>query len=86
MYRIMIVKAKKDNYQSAYQYLTATVNGVVSPVELDTKEALDKYVEGMLNEGYAKSDFIIVKPIEYSIDAINYSDDGSDVTPANPEE
>ena len=76
MYGIMIVKSKKDNYASLYQYLTTTVDGVISPVELPTKAALDEKVETMLNdEGYAKSDFIVVEVIDYTIDATAYSND-----------
>ena len=75
MYRIMIAKTKKPDYQSLYQYLTTTVDGVVSPVEFTTKEALDTYVENMLNADYAKSDFIVIKPVDFSIDAKDYSDE-----------
>lgn len=75
MYRIMIVASKKDNAKSLYQYLTSTVNNVTAPLEFATKEALDEYVENMLNGDYAKSDFIIVKPVEYSLTAGSYSDD-----------
>ncbi len=75
MYRIMIVASKKDNAKSLYQYLTSTVNNVTAPLEFATKEALDEYVEKMLNGDYAKSDFIIVKPVEYSLTAGAYSDD-----------
>ena len=45
------------------------------PIEFETKDALDKYVEEMLNSDYSKSDFIIVKPVEYFIDAVDYTDD-----------
>ncbi len=76
MYRIMIVKSEKDKYASLYQYLTTTVDGVVSPAEFATKEALDAKVEEMLNTGgYAKKDFIVVQVIDYTIDAGSYSDD-----------
>ena len=61
MYRIMIAQAKRDNYETLYKYLTTNIDGEVIPLELGSKEALDKRVEKMLNEeGYAKSDFIIV--------------------------
>ena len=77
MYRIMMAKSKKEHYQSLYQYLTATVEGVISPVEFETKAALDVYVEKLLNGDYAKSDFIVVKVVDYSIDAKDYSDEQS---------
>lgn len=85
MYRIMLVKSKKDNYASLYQYLTTTIDGVVSPAEFATKTALDEKVEEMLNtDGYAKSDFIIVQVIDYTVDATSYSDDEeSDDEPAS---
>ena len=75
MYRIMIVKAKKDDYKSLYQYLTTTIDGATCPIEFETKEELDTYVESMLNSDYAKSDFIVIKHIDYTIDAKDYSDD-----------
>lgn len=93
MYRIMLVKSKQPNYASLYSYLTTTVDGVVSPVELADGAALDAQVEKMLDEGgYAKSDFIIVQVIDYSIDAKNYSggadqsDDGSNDNSADNSE
>ena len=75
MYRIMVVKIKKDGYESLYQFLTTTVDGVTSPLELKDSDELDRQVEKMLNEdGYAKADFIVVKVVDYSIDAKDYSD------------
>ena len=77
MYRIMLVKSKRDNYASLYQWLTeeVTVNEKteIKPVEYETEQELDQKVESMLNdEGYAKSDFIIVKFVDYTIDATDY--------------
>lgn len=75
MYRIMLVKSKRDNFASLYQWLTAAdaETGEVAPVEFETEEALDEQVEKMLNEdGYAKQDFIVVKYIDYTIDATDY--------------
>lgn len=77
-YRIMLVKSVKDNWASLYQYLTTTIDGVISPVEYATKEALDAKVEDMLNNGgYSKADFIIVNVIDYTVEATDYSDDGN---------
>lgn len=80
MYRIMIVKSSRGE-ESLYQFLTAvqkdesTGADVIVPVELETAAELDEFVEKMLNDdGYAKSDFIIVKVIDYTIDAKDYSD------------
>lgn len=65
MYRIMIVAAKKDNNASLYRYL---LNSDGNIYETETKEALDTKVEKMLNEdGYSKSDFIIVEELEYNV-------------------
>ena len=77
MYRILIVKSKKKDYASLYQYLTTTDSeDNIIPVEFDTIDELDEYVENMLNEeGYSKNDFEIVKHITYTIDAKDYSDD-----------
>ena len=75
MYRIMLVKSKRDNFASLYQWLTATneETGEVSVVEFETEEELDEKVEAMLNdEGYAKQDFIVVKYVDYRIDATDY--------------
>lgn len=81
MYRIMIVKSKRDNYASLYQYLTTTVTdeetGEEQTViaEFADEATLDKQVEKMLNEdGFAKADFIIVKHIDYQIDVSGYVD------------
>lgn len=81
MYRIMIVKSKRDNYASLYQYLTTTVTdeetGEEQPIiaEFADETALDEQVEKMLNkDGFAKTDFIIVKHIDYQIDASGYAD------------
>ena len=80
MYRIMLVKSKKSNYASLYTWLTEMAiddNGaeVAVPVEFETEELLDEKVESMLNdEGYAKEDFIVVKLINYTITAQDYTD------------
>lgn len=76
MYRIMLAQSKRKNYETLYQYLTTNIDGVVSPLELKSKEELDARVEKMLNEdGYAKDDFIVVEVIDYTIDATSYTDD-----------
>lgn len=74
-YRFLITKSKKPDYASLYQYLTTVIDGVVYPVEIEGAEALDIMVEKMLNEqGYAKDDFLIVKVVDYTIDAKDYTD------------
>lgn len=76
MYRIMLAQSKRKNFESLYQYLTTNVDGVISPLELNSKEELDKRIEKMLNEdGYSKDDFIVVQVVDYTIDATSYSDD-----------
>lgn len=75
MYRIMLVKSKRDNFASLYQWLTETdaESGAAVPVEFEGESELDAKVEDMLNNGgYAKSDFIVVKLIDYTIDAMDY--------------
>ena len=81
MYRIMLVKSKRDNYASLYTWLTEEVvddSGnepvtEIKPMEFETEALLDAQVEKMLNEeDYAKSDFIVVKYIDYVIDATDY--------------
>lgn len=68
------INRKRDNYETLYKYLTTNIDGEVIPLELGSKEALDKRVEKMLNEeGYAKSDFIIVRVVDYTIDATAYT-------------
>lgn len=61
MYRIMIAQAKRDNYETLYKYLTTNIDGEVIPLELGSEE------------GYAKSDFIIVRVVDYTIDATAYT-------------
>jgi hypothetical protein len=73
----MLVKSKRDNFASLYQWMTEEVEvdeeKTVRPVEFATEEALDAKVESMLNdEGFAKSDFIVVKFVDYKIDATDY--------------
>lgn len=81
MYRILVVASKKDNYASLYKYLTTTSTDqsgavITAPLELADKSELDTQVEKMLNEdGYAKSDFIVMQYIDYTIDAKDYSDE-----------
>ena len=82
MYRIMIVKSKRDNYASLYQYLTTAVTDEETGeeqtiiAEFADETALDEQVEKMLNEdGFAKADFIIVKQIDYQIDAKDYKEE-----------
>ena len=77
MYRIMLVKSKRDNYASLYQWLTEEVTideeTEIKPVEFETEQELDEKVESMLNdEGFSKNDFIIVKFVDYKIDATDY--------------
>lgn len=69
MYRIMVVKSKRDNYGSLFQFMTTTIDGVTVPFEINTKEELDARIEKMLNtEGYSKDDFIVVQVVDYNID------------------
>lgn len=77
MYRILIARSKRDNYASLYQYMVEqTEQGETRPVEIETKQELDVVVEDMLNnQGYSKSDFMVVQYIDYTIDAKDYSDD-----------
>lgn len=85
-YRFLINKSKKPNYDSLWQYLTTVIDGVVYPVEVEGAKALDAQVEKMLNEqGYAKDEFLIVKVIDYTIDAKDYTDaaDGQQDTGEN---
>jgi hypothetical protein len=77
----MIVKSKRDNSASLYQWLTEELSVgegdettvEAKPVEFLTEEELDAKVESMLNdEGYSKSDFIVVKYIDYTINATDF--------------
>lgn len=78
----MLVKSKRDNYASLYQWLTVEqttededgnpVTSVV-PMEFQDEVTLDEQVEKMLNEeDYSKSDFIVVNYVDYRIDATDY--------------
>lgn len=86
MYRIMIAQSKRKNYETLYQYLTTNIDGVISPLELKSKEELDARIEKMLNEdGYAKDDFIVVQVVDYTIDATSYTDDAAGDAPSGNE-
>ena len=86
MYRIMIAQSKRKNYETLYQYLTTNIDGVISPLELKSKEELDARIEKMLNEdGYAKDDFIVVQVVDYTIDATSYTDDAAEDEPSGDE-
>lgn len=84
MYYIMTVSSKRDNYESLYKFMTNTTlaadgSKTVELYEIADKAALDTKIEKMLNEdGYAKSDFIVVQKIDYTIDAKDYTDDEAD--------
>lgn len=70
MYRIMLVTSIRENYESLYKYLTITDDeGNVIPYEAANDDELDAKVESMLNDGYAKNDFIIVTVKDYNINA-----------------
>ena len=68
-YYIMTVKSQRDNFGSLYQFLTTTaIDNEISPVEFDSDEELDIYVEDMLNNGgYSKDDFVIIQIKDYDI-------------------
>ena len=86
MYRIMIAQSKRKNFETLYQYLTTNIDGVISPLELKSKEELDARIEKMLNEdGYAKDDFIVVQVVDYMIDATAYPDDTVTEEPSDGE-
>lgn len=86
MYRIMIAQSKRKNFETLYQYLTTNIDGVISPLELKSKEEPDARIEKMLNEdGYAKDDFIVVQVVDYMIDATAYTDDTVTEEPSDGE-
>lgn len=75
MFRIMNVKEQGKDYTSTYQFKTHNVDGVIKPIEFETLEELDVYVEDLLNnKGYAKSDFIIVEVKDYTISSDLYDE------------
>lgn len=73
----MIVKSKKDKdkYNSLYQFLTYTSEDLTIPIEFSDIASLDAFVEKLLDEGgYAKSDFIVVKVVDYKVKAEDYTE------------
>lgn len=70
MYRILLVVSERD-LETLYKYLTVTDEaGVKSIYEAETLAELDIKVEDMLNNGgYAKSDFVIISTVDYSVKA-----------------
>ena len=84
MYRIMIVKSKKDKdkYNSLYQFLPYTSEDLTIPIEFSDIASLDAFVEKLLDEGgYAKSDFIVVKVVDYKVKAEDYTESSADPEP-----
>ncbi len=76
MFRIMNVKEQGKDYSSSYVFKTHNVDGVIKPIEFETLEELDTYVEDLLNnKGYAKSDFIIVEVKDYTISSDIYEEE-----------
>lgn len=89
MYRIMIVKSKKDKdkYNSLYQFLTYTSEDLTIPIEFSDIASLDAFVEKLLDEGgYAKSDFIVVKVVDYKVKAEDYTEASADPEPEPTED
>ena len=73
-YRIMYAR-KKNGCMSLWRYITRTINKTIRPVEFDSLEDLDAWLEPILNSGeYGKVDLMVVKAIDYDIDIVNYSD------------
>lgn len=86
MYRIMVAQSKRKNFETLYQYLTTSIDGAISPLELNSKDELDAKIEKMLNDdGYAKDDFIVVQIVDYTIDATAYTDDTAVEEPSGDE-
>lgn len=86
MYRIMVAQSKRKNFETLYRYLTTSIDGVISPLELSSKDELDAKIEKMLNDdGYAKDDFIVVQVVDYTIDATAYTDDTAVEEPSGGE-
>lgn len=73
MFNIMLKKEDGIDYTSTYVFKTHNVDGTNLPIEFETLEELDRYVEDLLNnKGFAKSDFIIVEVKDYNIVADIY--------------
>lgn len=78
MFRIMKAVTKRDE-QTLYEFMTTTVDGVTKPVEITSRDELDKKVDKMLNEeGFSKQDFIVVQITDYIVDARDYKYGGGD--------
>ena len=80
MYRIMLVRSNRNNYGSLYSWMTEERRDSkgdmrLLPVEYETEEEVDAKIEDMLNnDGYSKSDFIVVKHIDYTIYTSDYTE------------
>lgn len=73
MFNIMLKKEDGIDYTSTYVFKTHNVDGTILPIEFETLEELDRYVEDLLNnKGFAKSDFIIVEVKDYVVSADIY--------------
>ena len=69
MYKILLVRDKRKNYADLYQYMTIVDSeGNTVPYSTNTIEELAEKVTHMLNnEGYGKSDFLVVQSIDYNV-------------------
>lgn len=71
-YQIMFVAANKENLETAYKFEITDVDGTVQYKYYTTDLDLENRVKDLLNNGYAKSDFIIVTVKDYNIETDIY--------------
>ena len=71
-YQIMFVAANKENLETAYKFETTDVDGTIQYKYYTTDLDLENRVKDLLNNGYAKSDFIIVTVKDYNIETDIY--------------
>ena len=65
----MMTVEKRQNDSSTYQWLKVPdEKGHLVVYETDDVSELETKVEEMLNDEYSKSDFVIVQPVDYTID------------------
>lgn len=72
-YQIMFVVSEKENLESLYRFETTEIDGVIQEKYYDTDIDLENRVRELLNNGYAKSDFIIVIKKNYNVDTDIYA-------------
>lgn len=68
MYCILLKREDRGEFGSLFQFMTTVTDKEQKLVSFESDEELDEFVEKMINEdGYAKSDFVIVSVKDFHL-------------------